>query len=215
MRRLTLALSFSLLLTISLHAQQSPPPGQRPATPPPSATTPPASPASIALPGQQGGQGQQGPRPGTTAPPTMSPALAAAAGLQTGGSQNVHLAIKISDSFSSEVQTTKAVTMLVADRQSGQIRASGGSRIINIDARPSVQRDGRIWLQLSVEYLPDLSTEQFEQLLKASKNRFQVNMLTESITLVVADGKPTVVSQSSDPLNDRKVSLEVTATIVK
>ncbi|HXT70088.1 MAG TPA: hypothetical protein VN700_10060 [Vicinamibacterales bacterium] len=216
MRRLILALSFSLMLAPAIAAQQLPstvPPQTQPPSrvggPP---TTPSVVPPITATPGQQGAQGQ---RPGTT-PPTMPPSLAAVAGLQAGSMQNVQLAIRISDSFSSEVQTTKTVTMLVADYQSGQIRSSVGESLINVDARPAIQRDGRIKLQLTVEYRPDLMAEQYEQLAKASKGSgVRVTMLTESLTLMVADGKPTLVSQSSDPRGDRKVSLEVTATIVK
>jgi len=129
------------------------------------------------------------------------------------GTQNIQLAITISDSFSSDVQSKKAVTMLIVDGRSGQIRSVGGEGLINIDARPGIQKDGRILLQLSVEYRPDLSTEQSEALRKSGV--VKITMFTESLSLLVTDGKPVIASQSSDPRSDRRVALEVTATVVK
>ena len=129
------------------------------------------------------------------------------------GTQNIQLAVTISDSFSSDVQSKKAVTMLIVDGRSGQIRSVGGEGLINIDARPAIQKDGRILLQLSVEYRPDLSTEQFDALRKSGV--VKITMFTESLSLLVTDGKAVIASQSSDPRSDRKVALEVTATVVK
>ncbi len=116
----------------------------------------------------------------------------------------------ISDSLSADVQSKKTVTMLTSDGHSGQIRSSGGEGLINIDARPSVQRDGRIFLQLTVEYRPELSPQQVQQ-----SGTSRLTMFTESLSLIVSDSKPVIASQSADPRSERKVSLEVTATIVK
>ena len=209
MRRLTLALSVSLVLAPTMSAQQTQTPPSRPTTPAVSTPTPPPAAPSIATPSPQTSRASTTPPRDVQAIVTYSAASA--------GTQNVALEIKISDSFTTEVQTTKVVSMLVADGQSGQIRAGGGETVsvINVDARPAVQRDGRIRLQLTVEYRPDLTLEQMEQLVKSNKGSFRPNVLTESLTLVVADSKKTLVSQSSDPRSDRKVSLEVTATVVK
>ena len=207
MRRIVLTLCFSLFLVPQVFAQQAPttPPRQVPptggvpqGTPPPPTVAPPAIPP----PGQQPRPGAQPPR--ETPPPFAPTAM---------GTQNIQLAVTISDSFSSDVQSKKAITMLIVDGRSGQIRSTGGEGLINVDAQPSIQRDGRILLRLTLEYRPDISAEQFEALRKNGTVR--ITMFTESLSLLVTDGKPVMASQSADPRSDRKVALEVTATIVK
>jgi hypothetical protein len=39
--------------------------------------------------------------------------------------------------------------------------------------------------------------------------------LNESMTLILDSGKPTVVSQAADPISDRRIAVEVTATILR
>jgi hypothetical protein len=39
--------------------------------------------------------------------------------------------------------------------------------------------------------------------------------ITQSVTAILNDGVSTILSQSADPLTDRKVTLEVKATIIK
>ena len=39
--------------------------------------------------------------------------------------------------------------------------------------------------------------------------------LNQRLTLLVESGKPTVVSQASDPTSERKMTVELTATILK
>jgi hypothetical protein len=206
MRRLALALCFTLLLAPAVFAEQAQtvppqaaPPAGRPTTPgavAPAPQAPPTMPPS----------GQQTPRPGVS--PTAAPPQGAPPATQSG--QNVQLTVAISDSLSAEVQSKKTVTMLTSDGHSGQIRSSSPEGLITIDARPSIGRDGRIFLQLTVEYRPELSPQQLQQ-----SGASRLTMFTESLSLIVSDSKPVIASQSADPRSERKVSLEVTATIVK
>ena len=206
MRRTILIFCFSLLFMPQLFAQQgqTPPPRQipTPTAAPPGATAPTLPPPGIAPSGQQTPRPAGPPREGA---PSFGPTAL--------GTQNIQLAVTISDSFSSDVHSKKAITMLIVDGRSGQIRSMGGEGLINIDARPAIQKDGRILVQLTVEYRPDLSTEQAEALRKSGA--VKLTMFTESLSLLVTDGKTVVASQSSDPGSDRKVALEITATIVK
>ena len=39
--------------------------------------------------------------------------------------------------------------------------------------------------------------------------------LNEMLSLILESGKPTIVSQAADPTSDRKITVEVTATILK
>lgn len=215
MRRITLALCLTVLLVSTPFAQQTPP--SRPAQPaPPRATTPPAPgvgapvapPSMIPPPGQQ----PTTPRPGVAWPRGAQ----APAAMSNRGEQNVQVAVTITDSFNTSIQSRKAVTMLIVDGRSGQVRSMGGEGLINIDARPVVQRDGRIFLQLTVEYRPEPSAELTEQIRQSEKvGPLRLTVFTESLSFFLPDGKPVVASQSSDPRSDRKVSLEVTATVMK
>jgi len=120
--------------------------------------------------------------------------------------QNVRLDIKISDSVNPD--GGKTVTIVCMDGQNGQVRSQADDGLINIDAKPTVRGDGRIWVQLTIEYRPELTPQQTQQ-----SGSSRVAGFGESLSLVVLDGKPMVASQSADPKSDRKVVVEVTATV--
>lgn len=129
--------------------------------------------------------------------------------------QNVKLDVKISDSLNTETQHSKTMTMLCLDGNSGQVRSTGGDGLINIDARPAIRPDGRIYLQLILEYRPDFSGQSPAPAQATTGAARPVGGFSESLNLLIPDGKPIVASQSADPRSDRKVTVEVTATVVK
>ena len=198
----------------------APTPATAPATPaPPSVKPPSTTPSRAALP--PSGQvpsvpvpstrfapaADQTPRPGgTPLAPVAVPPVAA----QSTSWQNVRLDVTISDSLNVDTQTKKTVSMLILDGRNGQVRSTSEGGLINIDANPQVRPDGRIYLRLTVEYRPELNAQQAQQ---AGTSR--VAQFNESLALVVIDGKSIVASQSADPRSDRKVTLELTATILK
>lgn len=118
---------------------------------------------------------------------------------------NVRLELTITDQRGEAPAAPKTVTLLVADRESGRIRTGRNNAMLNVDVRPEVVRDGRIRTTLSLEYTP----------LPVETDRVQPMAITESLTALLDDGKPQVVSQSADPGSDRKVKVELKATIVK
>jgi len=135
-------------------------------------------------------------------------------------SQNIRIDVAIADTFGA-APTKKAVTLLVADRQTGRIRSSlsvavpngaGGTTYrsigINVDASPTVRPDGRVFVTLSLSYTPDNPAVESGAPQKPAS-------IDESMSVVLIDGKPTLLAQSADPQGDRKVTLEVTATVVK
>ncbi len=96
--------------------------------------------------------------------------------------------------------------MLVADRESGRVRTGGGNAVLNVDARPELTRDGRIRLAFSLEYRREADTDE-----KAAPA-----LLTESLTMILEDGKPALVSQSADPTAARtSVRVDVKAAILR
>jgi hypothetical protein len=117
---------------------------------------------------------------------------------------NIRIELTITDQRSDAQGAPKTVTMLVEDRQSARIRTGRGNASLNVDVRPDILREGRIRVMLSLEYTP-----------QDGPDRAAPMPIQESVTALLEDGKPVVVSQSADPAGDRKVRLEVKATIVK
>jgi hypothetical protein len=207
MRRIASALFITLLSVSPALAQQPQTPPPTPPTAPPAPTprvTVTAPRPAVTMETQRTGQ--------APAPPVVAErsTLNAFARMSPASWQNIKLDVVISDSLVPDLQSKKSVSMLILDGLSGQVRSSAGEGLINIDARPTIRPDGRVWVQLTIEYRPELSGQQLQQ---AGLNR--TALFSESLALLVADGKPVMASQSADPRSDRKVSVEVTATVIK
>lgn len=123
--------------------------------------------------------------------------------------QNIKLEVNIADSLTADSSTRKTVSMLIADGRNGQVRSQGGvDGVINIDARPTVHRDGRIFLQLTMEYKPELPNQQ-------TAGNPRLTTFSESLALMLQDGVAIVASESSDPRSDRKVTVTIRAAVQK
>lgn len=129
---------------------------------------------------------------------------------------NIRLELTITDQTGPGEPVKRSVSMILADRQGGSIRTGGsvvtnGNRVpvtLNVDARPVIVSGDRVLLELTLEYLPKPGTD------NANSGEGRAN-LTERLGLIVASGKPLVVSQASDPTSDRQISVELTATVQK
>lgn len=231
----SLVLAAVVLSAVSVAAQQATPPATSPpATTPPTTSAPTAKPSAAPTPTSKPGAARP---PRTSAPVAAAPAAEPTARASTpqtapprttppasrpgekapaapgwtpgapGASwQNVRLDVKISDTVNPD--GGKTVTFVCMDGNSGQVRSQSGEGLINIDAKPTVRADGRIWVQLTIEYRPELTAQQTQQ-----SGSSRVAGFSESLSVVVSDGKPMVASQSADPKSDRKVSVEITATL--
>lgn len=118
---------------------------------------------------------------------------------------NVRIDITITDQRTDAAVVPKTVTLVVADRELGRIRTGSGNLLLNVDARPTIVRDGRVSTNLALEYRP--RREEVERSEPAS--------IVESLTAILDDGKALVVSQSADPSTDRKVKVELKTTVLK
>jgi hypothetical protein len=126
---------------------------------------------------------------------------------------NVRIDVKIIDERAGQPVITKTLSLTVADRANGFLRASADSGAkgenamtpaafrsipLNVDAGPLIEGN-RIRLALGLEY-----------------NSVDPKLeLKQRLSLVLEDGKSMHVAQSADPLSDRHVGLEVTATILR
>ena len=129
---------------------------------------------------------------------------------------NLRLEFTVTDQIGTAPPVKKVITMNVADGESGRIRtnaevfrkATAPAVVpLSVDAYPQIE-GAKIRLRASLEY--QLLKEATEPELPAGKTS-----ITQSVTALLSDGVATVLSQSADPLTDRKVTLEVKATIVK
>jgi glucose/arabinose dehydrogenase len=126
-------------------------------------------------------------------PPTRSPAQLA----------NIRIEMTITDQRSDLQASPKTVTLLVEDRHSGRIRTGRNNLALNVDASVEIVRDNRIRVLLSLEYTPQ------------DAGQGAPLAISEAVATLLEDGKPLIVSQSADPSSDRKVRVEVKATIVR
>jgi hypothetical protein len=130
---------------------------------------------------------------------------------------NVQIELTISDQSGTAAPEKKIVSMVVSSGNWGKIRSAGsffpiGDRPIgvdlNVDARPFVSVDGPIQLELTLNYSPPGGPGKDN----VTTARTGIN---QSLTVVLQSGKPLIVSQSADPVSDRKVVVEVKATVLK
>jgi len=189
---------------------------------PPVPPTPPSPPAPSAAPAPQTPPAPPAPRPGTSprsprastgeaTAPTPEPARR-----NRGQLVNLRLEFTVTDQIGAAPPVRKTITMNVADGESGRIRTNAevfrkntAPTIVplSVDAYPEI--DGtKIRLRASLEY--QLLKDAPEPELPAGKTS-----ITQSVTAILNDGVSTILSQSADPLTDRKVTLEVKATIIK
>lgn len=128
---------------------------------------------------------------------------------------NIKIELTITDQAGPGDADKRTVSMIVADRKVGSVRSSGtvltsGGRFpvtLNVDASPVIVKDGLVRLDIGLEYIPKPSSEN-----ASGEGRAQLN---ERMGLLVESGKPLIISQASDPTSNRKISVELTATILK
>ena len=122
---------------------------------------------------------------------------------------NVRVELAIAETQGSGPSTKKTVTVLTSGMNRGSVRSTlrtpGITMVLNVDARPTLLKDGKIMLYLNFQYVP-------EHVASAEIASAELN---EEMAVILTDGKPLLVSQSADAKGDRKVTVEVTATIVK
>ena len=130
---------------------------------------------------------------------------------------NVQVELTLTDQAGTQAPEKKTVSMIVSSGNWGKIRSVGNVRPqndapfvvdLNVDARPFVSVDGPIQLELTLVYSPPGGAD--KDTLKPRPTG-----INQSLTVVLQSGKPLVISQAADPVSDRKVIVEVKATVLK
>lgn len=130
---------------------------------------------------------------------------------------NVQVELTLTDQAGTQAAEKKTVSMIVSSGNWGKVRSVGNVRPqndapfmvdLNVDARPFVSIEGQIQLELTLVYSPPGGAD--KDTLKPRPTG-----INQSLTVVLQSGKPLIVSQAADPVSDRKVIVEVKATILK
>ena len=140
---------------------------------------------------------------------------------------NVHVELTITDRIGSGTPEKKTVSLLTSDATWGRIRAGAQTRnpqtgivstVLNVDARPVIERDSRgggtdrVRVELTLEYQPIRTSTSAPA---AVEGVVAPTHLNQSLSVLLTSGVPIVVSQAADPISDRQVVVEVKATVVK
>jgi hypothetical protein len=156
------------------------------------------------------------PRPAADAPVKAN--APAGAPSREGQLANVRLDIKVTERKGSAEPVTKLVSMTVADRDQGKIRsvadvppgpggnAFGTSVPLHVDARPVIEGN-RVRLRISLDYTADRPAE--------PSARTPALNVKEDLSVIMENGRAMTIADAADPLSDRRVQVEVTATILR
>lgn len=145
---------------------------------------------------------------------------------------NVQIELTISDQTGSGPVEKKTVSMIAASGTWGKIRAAGVARPnsttgnvpvgLNVDARPFVMAEGVVQVELTLGYNPlsqqalaDYDPQKPQPGMPMPPSQIRPTELNQSLTVVLQNGKPLIVSQAADPVSDRKIIVEVKATVLK
>ena len=177
---------------------------------------------------------QPQPPPATLATPTQPPALLPTpttkpAPSREGQPFNVKVDVTITEQTGTAAPFKKTVSVAVGEGTTALVRSqatfSGGTpNPLNVDVGPTVTATGKIRLMMSVQYdapapplVADAATGRGGdgQTIRSALGALTRTELRQNIIVMLENGKPLVVSQSADPVGDRRVTIEVTATILK
>jgi hypothetical protein len=136
---------------------------------------------------------------------------------------NVRVDLTIIDQAGSEAPVKKTLSVIAASGNGGSVRSKvavalpnmEGSPVkfryedlpLNVDVRPEIAENGRIRTRLILNYETFRIAEQ-------GGGAGVRSVVTVDQWVMLENGKPTTVSQSADAATDRKVSVELKATIL-
>ena len=135
------------------------------------------------------------------------------------GLTNVQVELTLTDQLGGQPPEKKIVSMIASHQTWGKIRSAGQvfpageppyMVELNVDARPWVTVDNQIQLDLTFVYAPLKSGGEQKE-----GNKQRPSGINQSQTVILQSGKPLIVSQAADPISDRKVVVEVKATVLK
>jgi len=132
-------------------------------------------------------------------------------------STNIRIEVTVTDQRPGVAPIMKTASIVTGDGQGGSVRTTtsyagspGGGVPFNVDASPVILADGKIHVRVVLQY--DVAPPPGP----ATPSEVRLNIsLRDSLGLVLENSKPVVVVESTDPVSERKVSVEMKATILK
>lgn len=125
-------------------------------------------------------------------------------------SLNIRYQIVIRETGGTQPRTkTVGLTMGLGSESSVRAQGTAPSRTthpLNVDIAPVALRGNRVRTRVGIEYTP-----QMPEGTQGPPPLF----VRESLTVWLEGGKPMMISEAADPLTDRRISVEVTATIIR
>jgi hypothetical protein len=128
---------------------------------------------------------------------------------------NVRIEITITDEQTGRPPVQKTVALVLADGTDGLVRSDTsalnlGNVPLRVDATVHVVDMDHVLAQIALDYLQGGTSPQGEP-----KATIRDSEVRQQVRTIFQSGKPIVVSESADPITDRKVKVEVKATILK
>lgn len=124
---------------------------------------------------------------------------------------NIRYEIRLVEDGGGRKPSTKVVTMIGTLNEVSIVRGSGGPGERNplfVDITPTILRDSKVRTKIGIEFRP----EPPPPVNNIAANPFIVR---QTVHAWLDSGKPMNISQSVDPTTDRRITVDVTATIVR
>ncbi len=132
--------------------------------------------------------------------------------LMSAQAANIQLAIVLSDKVDGKTVAEEPIRILLADRQLGRLRrhlpanASFANKNFELDVTPEIL-GSRVRVSMTVNYSAGSVDEPHDQI--------HTTQFVETVTAFLDPGKPTTIVEIAGDTANRRVSLQVTATILK
>jgi hypothetical protein len=143
--------------------------------------------------------------------------------------QDVKLEITITDQSGAAKPVAKTVSLVVADREGGSVQSETRLAFpqrpvkpapavtgwdwqdlpLNVNVWPTIMADGHVRVKLMLNYRTAGIAP------TSPDGPMATAMVKKDVTAVLSDGKPMVISTSADAATDRKVTVELKASIQK
>lgn len=145
---------------------------------------------------------------------------------------NVKFELTITDHTATGSPLTKSIMWLLADGFESRVRSTGvvhqqeksdngpdGPPMVftralfevelNVDSSVQVLEPDTLRAAFTIQYTPGIAGS------IAPSGTVKPSPLNESVTVILKSGKPLVITQAADPVSDRKIDVQVTATILR
>jgi len=141
--------------------------------------------------------------------------------VRTGKDINIRIDGTVIESRGDKVVDKKIISVTCVDGKSAFVRSSQSVAIktkgsdgfnyqdapLNMDAEVNLRDDGRVLVKITVNYRGAPASADASDAIDRG--------IAQTVTVILRPGEPLMVAQSADSVGDRRVSLEVTATVLK